>query len=833
MCSHFVRIVSLLFVLVLHASVTAQIAVLPAEFQLVGPNSQQQLIVEHLPANTPLSPSGYLGQVSESVSLTSMNPNVVRIEGSVAIAESDGVAEIKAVWQNFESTAKVTVRNTQQSVAHEFTRHVLPVLSKAGCNTGACHGALAGKGGFKLSLRAYDPAGDHYAITRAVRGRRIELADPGRSLLLTKPTGALPHKGGLRLDVDSDGYRVLAEWIQAGAIGPLADDAKLVRIESIPRQVQLDQGQSQQILVTAYYSDGRQEDVTRWAKFSASDQTVLSVTDDGKVTSVGHGEGAVVVWFSSQIVLSRIVCPFPATDAENPLTTISPANFIDRLAQAKWDNLNLQPSPLASDEEFVRRVFLDTIGTLPTADEVSAFLQDNATDKRIRLIDNLLDRTEFVDYWTHKWSDLFLINGRRLRPKAVKAYYQWLRQHVEQNTPWDQLVTEVVTSKGSNIKNGATNFFALHQDPESMTENVCQAFLSLSIGCAKCHNHPLEKWTNDQYYAMANHFARVQAKGWGGDGRNGDGERTLIVVDQGELVQPLTGKPQQPTPLDGEPLQFDSPGDRRVHLANWLTSPENPYFARAITNRVWASFMGVGIVEPVDDLRLSNPASNEELLDSLSQYLVENDFDLKKLMRLILQSNTYQRTSRPIPANAADQRYFTRYYPKRLTAEVLLDAISQVTRVPSEFTRIQYDGNDFQDTSEYPKGTRAIQLYDSAVASDFLATFGRNDRDITCECERSNTPSMVQVLHINNGTTINARLQNDNSCVQQALQEADDPNSLIHQAYLRTLARSPTSQEQQSLLAIWNECQDDDQRRTFVEDLYWSIMSSREFLFNH
>ena len=367
-----------------------------------------------------------------------------------------------------------------------------------------------------------------------------------------------------------------------------------------------------------------------------------------------------------------------------------------------------------------------------------------------------------------------------------------------------------------------------------MAENVSQAFLGLSIGCAKCHNHPLEKWTNDQYYAMANLFSRVRAKGWGGDARNGDGLRTLFLVDQGELAQPLTGRPQRPAPLDGKALEFDDSQDRRQHLANWLTAPDNPYFARSVVNRVWSNFMGRGLVENVDDMRVSNPASNEPLLEALAKYVIENDYDLKSLMKLILESETYQRSSIPLETNQEDDRFYAYYFPRRLMAEVLLDSVSQVTGVPTAFTRIKYNGADVRDTKEYPLGTRAIELYDSAIESNFLSTFGRNKRDIVCECERTNKPSMVQVLHIANGSTINDKLRNEKSCVTDALKLENSKignRELIQQAYLKTLSREPTESESRRLMQVLSA--ETENRREVVEDLYWSLMSSREFLFQH
>jgi hypothetical protein len=807
-------------------SADVRLRVLPETIELSGSGAIQHVLLERFAQGEAVGDATDLAQWSTS------DVSVARVEGGIVLPVGNGTATLSAVTPEGSATASIEVVAMDTQVPWEFRRHVLPVISRAGCNMGACHGALAGKGGFRLSLRGYHPEGDFFTITREARGRRIELADPGTSLLLAKPSGALPHKGGLRLDPQSREYQVVSQWIAAGAPAPSSQDAILERLEVAPAQSRLAPGDRQRLLVTAFYTDGRREDVTAWAKFSSSDQTVAQVDEHGVVTVDGHGEGAIVVWFSSQIVLARVVSPFAQEVAELDWSEFVPANFIDERALDKWKQLNLQPSIRCTDVEFVRRVYLDTIGRLPAPEDVRSFVRDTRPDKRVRLIDQLLARDEYVDFWTHKFSDLLLINGRRLRPDAVKAYYRWIRGHVARNTRWDDLVREIVTASGSSVTNGATNFFALHQDPESMSENVCQAFLGLSIGCAKCHNHPLEKWTNDEYYAMANFFSRVKAKGWGGDARSGDGVRTLFVDNQGELTQPLTGRPQPPTPLDGEPLPLDAPGDRRKYLADWLVAPENPYFARAIANRIWANFLGKGLVEPVDDLRASNPARNEPLLRALSEFLVDADFELKSLIRQILISETYQRSSQPLPSNLADQHYFSRYYPKRLSAEVLLDAISQVTGVPSQFTQIGYDGNDFQATDQYPVGTRALELHDSAVVSEFLETFGRNDRDITCECERSNTPSIVQVLHISNGTTINERLKDEQSCVASALAGPLNWERIIDEAYVRTLSRRPTPEEMEKLTAECSVAQDADARQ-LVEDLYWSLMSSREFLFNH
>ena len=716
--------------------------------------------------------------------------------------------------------------------APSFRNDVLPILSKAGCNTGGCHGALAGKGGFRLSLFGYNPEADYLTLTKESRGRRVEMADPGASLLLTKPTTALQHKGGKRLDVKSEDYKILAAWIGAGCPGPKADDAQLIKLEILPQEILLKPGQNQQLSVKAKYSNGSERDVTRWAKFTSADESVAGVDGSGKVNVIGHGQGAITAWFSSQIVISRIISPYANHIAPEIFTQAPRSNYIDDLVLDQLSKLNLKPSPAADDATFVRRAYLDTIGRLPTPEETTAFVADSAPAKHERLADLLLARPEFVDYWTYKWSDMLLITGAKLRPDALAAYYKWIRDRVAADVPWDEMVRQLITAKGSSVENGATNFFAVHQDPETMAENVSQAFLSLSINCAKCHNHPLEKWTNDQYYAFANLFSRVRAKGWGGDSRNGDGVRTLYVEDRGDLLQPRTGKPQPPAPLDAPAIASDDPGDRREVLAQWLTNPSNTYFTRAIANRVWANFMGTGIVESIDDLRVSNPASNEKLLTALANDLVKNRYHLKPLMRQILTSQTYGRSSETFPENKDERRYYSHFYPRRLMAEVLSDAISDVTKVHDSFTEIALNDGSTEKTAIYGGETRATQLKDSAVKSYFLKTFGRNARDITCECERSNQPSLVQVLHLSNGTTINDKLGEKVSRVSQILASDPAPSKLIHDAWMMCLSREPTANERSQFESLLAEAKPDEKRQ-IVEDLYWSLLTSREFLFQH
>ncbi|MDG2123668.1 MAG: DUF1553 domain-containing protein [Verrucomicrobiales bacterium] len=713
-----------------------------------------------------------------------------------------------------------------------FRNHVLPIISKQGCNSGGCHGALAGKGGFRLSLGAYNPEADYHTITKEARGRRIEPSDPGRSLLLTKATTALKHTGGKRIAPGSADYRVIADWIAAGSPPPSDSDPVLASLEVTPPLTTLAPGATQQITVHAKYSDGTTEDITRWAKFTSTDEAIATVDQSGTATVVGHGEGAVTAWFSSQIVIARISSPYPNDIPAEKFANAPRRNFIDDLNLTQLQRLNLPHSPRSADHQFLRRAYIDTIGLPPTAKEAETFLADNSPDKRDQLITTLLARKEFTDYWSYRWSDVFLVSGRKLRPDAVKAYYNWIRKNVADNNPWDDFARQLVTATGSSVTNGATNFYAVHQDPETMAENVSQAFLSLSINCAKCHNHPLEKWTNDQYYAFANLFSRVRAKGWGGDARNGNGHRTVYVAGRGDLIQPRTGKPQPPAPLDAEPIDPDETTDRRQHLAAWLTSPANKLFARSVTNRVWANFFGRGLVDPVDDLRASNPASNQPLLEALANHLVENKYDLKSLMRLILQSETYQRTSTPAPGAEADTQYLSHYQPRRHMAEALHDAVAQVTAVPTDFNAVALNDGSTQKTDFYPSGTRAIQLYDAAVQNYFLETFGRNSRDISCECERSNQPSLVQVLNINNGKTINNKLATPDNNIDTLTKTNTTPESLVKAAYLTTLSRPPTTRESDAFIKILTNTPP-EQKRQATEDLLWSLLSSREFLFQH
>jgi hypothetical protein len=803
----------------------AEIRVVPGDMTLNGPHAHQRLLVLRSSNRT------IDGDLSSVAKYVSSDPGIASVdeEGTVR-AVSDGKATITARHDAFTASAQVTVQKTKDPFTWDFDNHVMPVLTRIGCNSGACHGALAGKGGFKLSLRGYAPADDHFVLTRQALGRRVNLLEPAQSLMLRKPTLAVSHGGGLKLDIASPEFRLLADWIASGAPGPKKHAAKIQRLEVFPPAIVLKPKDTMQVVVRAWYSDGRSEDVTRWAKFSSTEDLVATVDEDGKVTVAGTGEAAVTVQFSNLVALSRITVPLANSIDPRIFAAAPRKSYVDDLVNKKLQTLRIPPSSSCNDQEFVRRAYLDAAGILPTPEEVKKFVADPAPDRRAKLVDALLSRAEFVDYWTYKWSDVLLISSRRLTQPAMWAFYQYVRQSVADNKPWDQFAREILTARGSNLQNGAANYFVLHKDVTDLTETTAVTFLGTSITCARCHNHPLEKWTQDQYWSMASLFARVGIK-------NGDraGEVAVQSLPEGEVLHLRRGLAMPPTPLDGKPLSPTSGVDRRHYFADWLTAKDNPYFAPALVNRVWRNFMGRGLVEAEDDLRQTNPPSNEELLDALARDFIANRYDVKHLVRTIMNSAAYQRSSTPLPGNVTDDRFYSRYLIRRLSAEVVLDAYAQVTGVPTEFTQLQVGSTGgFAKTTSYPLGTRALQLPDPQVVSQFLDSFGRPERVQTCSCERQHDSTIGQALHLNNGKTLNDKLRAKTSRIETWLEERISDEEAIRRIFLLGLGRQPTTTEMTRFTTLMTEAARDPQstRREVLEDLFWAVLTGREFLFN-
>ncbi len=803
----------------------AELKILPSNVTLTGPHASQHLLVL-------AEENGQIvGERTPQAKFSSARPAVATVDASgVVRAASDGETTIAAVVDGKQTTVKVAVRKTKEPFTWSFRNHVIPMLTRAGCNSGACHGALAGKGGLKLSLRGFDPPSDHFVLTRQALGRRVDRNEPARSLVLLKPTQAVSHGGGQKIEPGSADYRVLADWIAGGAPGPRPNDPRIQRLEVMPAAAVLKPKDTLQILVRAWYADGHSEDVTRWAKFNSSEDLVATVNADGKATVAGHGEAAITVWYSNLVAANRIAVPQTDLVDPNLFTSAQKHNFIDGLVLKKLASLHIPPSPLCTDGEFMRRAYLDAAGILPKAEELAKFLADKTPDKRAKLIDALLERPEFVDYWTYKWSDMLLITTRRLPQPAVWSFYQFVRQSVADNKPWDRFARDILTASGGSLDTGAANYFVLHKDISDLTESTSVTFLGMSITCCRCHNHPLEKWTQDQYWSMANLFARVALK-------NGDraGEVNVQALPSGDVPHLRRGVPMPPAPLDGKPLSLDSPIDRRAYFVDWLTAADNPYFAKALVNRVWRNFMGRGLVEAEDDLRQTNPPTNPELLDALAKDFIEHKYDVKSLIRTIMNSASYQRSSRPLPSNKDDDRFYSHYLIRRLPAEVILDAYSQVTDVPTPFTQISSAaGDSASNYNGYPLGTRALQLPDSLVVSRFLDAFGRPERSQTCSCERQQDSSVGQALHVNNGKTLNDKIRAKNSRLETWLRDKITDEEAVRRLFVLALCREPTATERTKFQALLAESAADAKttRREALEDLFWSVLASKEFMFN-
>jgi hypothetical protein len=690
-----------------------------------------------------------------------------------------------------------------------------------GCNSGACHGAAAGKNGFGLTLRGYDPAADYDTITRQAGGRRVNKMEPAKSLILLKPTETVPHMGGRRFPVGSPAYAILSGWIASGLPAPRDSDPRLDHLEVSPSDRTAEAGATVPLTVTAHFTDGSSADVTRWTRFGSADETVAHVDDEGKVSVKGPGETAVNASFLTGVALARVRSPFPTTVAESAYGGAARVNAIDDRVLDKLRQLNIEPAPLCTDAEFIRRASLDAAGILPTRSEVEQFLADTRPDKRARLIDALVERDEFVDYWAYKWSDVLLVSSRSLGTNNVRDFYGWIRLAVKSNMPWDKFVYAITTAQGRTDENGAANYYLIHRSPIDLAENYTQAFLGLTLTCARCHNHPLEKWTQIDYYGFTNLFARVSVKDDTSSGGKSD-TATVFSTPDGDVLHPRLGVPMAPRPLDGIPMPAHSSEDRREYLAKWTTSPSNTLFSRAIVNRVWANFFGRGLVSPVDDLRFSNPASNEPLMQEMTAEFVAQGFDVKALIRTVMRSAAYQRSSSTTPANVKDDRFYSHYLIRRLPAEVILDAFSQVTGVPETFTG-------------YPKGTRSLQLPDTRVDSYFLSVFGRPERIITSASERMQDPTLPQALHAINGETLNRKLMSDTGVIAGMVAKGESNADMLDTLYLTALSRHPSESERTAILASLDRtpAATPQEHRKQIEDLAWALVTSREFLFNH
>ncbi|TWT58254.1 hypothetical protein KOR42_16250 [Thalassoglobus neptunius] len=781
-----------------------ELRVFPKDVSLTTKRDFQSVVVQGYYDN------GLTADLTEQAEWKMEDASLVSQEKNVFRPAADGETQLTVSVGEKSVTVPVKVARASDDRPVSFKLDVMPVLTKSGCNTGSCHGAARGKDGFNLSLFGYDPDGDHFRITREQPGRRVNLAIPEASLLVEKGAGVVPHTGGKRFDLESKMCQTIVEWIANGTPTDPKDQATCTSIEMYPKQAVLDgTGESQRTVVIATYSDGTVRDVTSLAAFTTSNETAIAVDEHGLVTAGERGEGFVMARFDVHTVGSQFLSlPKGLQYEEQPET---PANEIDVLVAQKLKKLRLHPSELCSDEEFLRRVSIDLIGLTPTYEEYTAFLADSSPDKRARKIDELLDRKEFTEVWVSKWAEwLMMRSSNQVSQKSIFLYYQWLVEQIANNVPMDEMVREILSSSGGTFTTPQTNFYEIERDQLKVAENVAQIFMGMRIQCAQCHNHPFDRWTQDEYYDFAAFFSQVGRK-------RGEDEREQIIFNRGggEVKHSVTGQNATPTFLGG-PSPDTKGKDRRVVVANWLASNENPFFAKNFANRIWHHFFGIGIVEPIDDFRISNPASNPELLDELAQRLTDYDYDMRKLIRDICNSNTYQRTTRRNESNMTDELNFAHQNIRRIKAESMLDVISHVTGTKDDFAKL-------------PVGARAVQIADGATSTYFLTTFGRATRETACSCEVKMEPTLSQALHLLNGDTVNNKMRQGNQ-IKTLLDQGLSPEQVIERLYIVTLCRKPTAEELESLSPLYAEGTNVQQG---LEDAYWALLNSREFLFNH
>lgn len=838
--------------------------VLPTSVTLDGAEARQTLLVSGIDTR------GKVIDLTSTAVYLSTNRKVVDVT-TVGIARiaGDGSATIQVRVGAASAQVKVRSRNAARVRPLSFTNDVMPVLMKSGCYVGACHAKQGGQNGFQLSVLGFDLEADYQSVARQAIGRRVNRTEPGKSLLLTKPTLALPHAGGRRFDEKSPEYRLLARWIAEGAPFEQPAEPKLVWVEVEPKERVMTPKGAQHLLATAIYSDGARRDITHDADFRSNEEGIATVENGVIRASELAGEAAIMTRYMGQVAVAQVTVPLKQPVSATEYTRLPRQNFLDDLVYRKLSQLNLLPSDLCDDATFFRRASLDLIGTLPTPEETRTFLaeceaeratrgdavaqrgEEGASRKdakaqspeeakgrgavssptlpntptatpageqlpalkaRARLVEALLNRPEYADYWGMRWVNLLLVDRDPLFPKGAYAYDRWVRDAFRTNMPFDRFARDIVTASGETYRDGPANFYRALATPIEQAKSISQLFLGVRIDCAQCHHHPNERWGQDDFYSMAAFFARVQRKG------SSEFEQIVFAGSTGEVKHPKTDQVMPPKPLGGTLPQIGEDEDRREVLARWMTAPDNPYFAREIVNRTWALMMGRGIVEPVDDMRLTNPGSNEPLLDALAKDFVSHGYDHKYLLRTIAASAAYQRSSVATTNNAKDTRNYSRFYVKRLIAEVLLDAIGQVTGVPETF-------------SGHPATARAIQMWDNKLPIEFLDVFGKPSRLSVCECDRPADGSVTQVLHLMNSTAIQNRLTTDRGTVGRLEKSMLTPEQIVEELYLMVYSRPPTAEESKVAQSAFSR--EKASRRTAIEDLLWVLLNSPEFIFNH
>lgn len=783
----------------------ASLNVYPPSVQLKTQRDRQSLVVQAVYED------GLTADVTEHVEMQLADSSLARLEKATLYPAADGSTQLNVSFQGLSAMVPVTVGDATIDRPVSFKLDVMPVFMKGGCNSGSCHGAARGKDGFRLSLFGFDPDGDYYRLTREQPGRRINLALSEESLLMEKGAGQVPHTGGTRFEPGDELYNTVLRWLEAGAPQDAGEVPVVEKVELFPAGAVMDgPGVTQRLTVLAHYSDGTTRDVTSLAYFSSNNETSAEISQEGVVTAGSRGEAFIMARFDTHTVGSHFIVLPKGLEYSDPQT--EEYNYVDTHVNNKLRKLRILPSELCSDEEFLRRATVDITGLLPTVEEYERFMADTDPNKREQLVDELLGRKEFVEIWVMKWAELLQIRtvNNRVSYKSALLYFNWLQEKIASNTPMDVLVQELLGSTGGTFSSPATNYYQNETDTLKIAENVAQVFMGMRIQCAQCHNHPFDRWTMDDYYSFANFFAQVGRK-------RAEDPREQIIYNRGSgEVRHIVGNRVLPPKFLGGAVPDLQGRDRRVVLAEWLASPENPYFAKNLANIVWAHFFGKGIIHEVDDVRVSNPAVNPELLDALGERFTEYNYDFRKLVRDICTSRTYQLSTKTNSTNESDHRNFAHMELKRMRAEVLLDCISQVTDTKNKFRGL-------------PLGARAVQISDGNTSNYFLTTFGRAKRETVCSCEVSIEPNLSQALHLLNGDTVNNKVR-EGKVVATALADGESPPDVISELYLRCLTREPTPKE---LSALTEAVETSGNTQEALEDVFWSLLNSREFLFNH
>lgn len=783
------------------------LVVSPDSFDLMGMHEGRQLIVT-------ADRSGKLNDVTRAANYTVAPSGIVRVtpQGYVRPV-GKGEATVTIESNGLKSTVKVAVKDFDETRPLNFANDIVPLLTRHGCNAGGCHGKASGQNGFKLSLFGFDPLFDHNAIVKEARGRRLFPAAPDHSLLLTKPTGRVPHGGGRRLSTDSEAYQTLRRWIVQGTPLGVEQAPSLKKLEVIPLQRVLERQHQQQVAVLAHYHDGAVRDVTRQAQFQSNEMPVAAVDEDGLVRTFDlAGEATVMARYQGQVAVFRVTVPLNQPIARYP--DFPAVNYVDELALAKWKKLGLVPSELCSDGEFIRRVYLDLCGKLPTPAEVRDFVGDSRSRKRADLIDRCLEDKEYAAYFAMRWGNILRNSQLAGSEQAAYAFHEWLRDMVGRNRPYDELVRGVVAAAGEWQEAPAVNWYWQMRDDQlhQPVADTAQVFLGLRLQCAKCHHHPYERWSQEDYYGLAGFFSRLGRKGFGEPPPYYSARQRT----SGE-INPKTGKPIEPKLLDGPYLQIPPEDDPRHKLVDWMAQPDNPYFARALCNRIWGHLLGRGLVDPVDDMRETNPPSNPELLDAMAKDFIAHKFDVKHLIRTICNSRTYQLSSTPNDYNQHDKQNHARFYGKRMLAEVMLDAVDEVCGSRSSFNKMS-------------RQARAVDLPHEGFGSYFLDVFDRPPRSSPCECARSSGASLSQVLHLANSPEIEDKIATGTGRVAKLIQDKAPAEKAVEELYLATFARYPTAEEKTKALEYIAK---QKEPRRGLEDLVWALLNTREFMFNH